>query len=154
MKIRKATIKDFEKLKKIRTEFYLWECKRDLRSNPDYASKGLGARLGRNLKQNNILFPIAEKNSEIVAYLGAEILKNPAWVNFKKRGHIFNIYVRPKYRNKNIATLLIKEALKWFKSNNVSDLMIMAYENNHVAKRIYKKFGFRKYISELTKILK
>ena len=150
MNIRKATIKDFENLKKIKTEFYLWECGKDQRLNPDWMNRGLGSRLGRNLRQNNTLFLIVEQDSEIIAYLGAEILKNPAWVNFKRRGHVFNLYVKPKYRNKNIGTLLIRKSLEWFKSKDVRDLMIMVYKNNNVAKKIYKKLGFKEYINELT----
>jgi len=50
MKIRKATIKDFEKLKPIRKEFFLWECKVDKRLDPNFVKKGLGIKLAKNLR--------------------------------------------------------------------------------------------------------
>ena len=102
MRIRKATIKDFEKLMELKSEFYLWECKVDKRLNPGYVNKGLGSRLAKNLRQKNTVLFIAEDKKDIVGYAGAEIQKNPAYVKFKKKGHLFNLYVRPKYRRKGI----------------------------------------------------
>jgi len=150
--IRKATIKDFEKLKQIKSEFYLWECKQDKRLSPDYIKKGLGARLAKNLKQNNTVFFIAKEKGEILGYSGAEIKNNPASFKFKKRGCMFNLYVKPKYHGKGIGKKLINETMKWFKKKRISDLMIMVYNNNKKAHKIYNKFGFKDYIIELSKI--
>lgn len=151
MRIKKATIKDFEKLKQIKSEFYLWECKGDKRLNTGYIKKGLGARLAKNLKQKNTVFFIAEERGEIIGYSGAEIQTNPASFKFKKRGHLFNLYVRPKYQGKGIGKRLIKKTLRWFKEKKISDLMIMVYSHNKKAHQIYKKLGFKDYIIELKK---
>jgi len=151
MKIRKATIKDFEKLKEIKAEFYLWECKRDNRLNTKWINQGLGSRLARNLKQKNTAFFIAEDKGNIIGYAGAEIKKNPSSIKHKKRGHMFNLYIKPKYRNKGVGKKLVNIILNWFKKNKISDLMIMTHSYNKRAYKIYNKFGFRDYIIELIK---
>ncbi|MBW2991037.1 GNAT family N-acetyltransferase [Candidatus Woesearchaeota archaeon] len=152
--IRKATIKDFEKLKEIKIEFYLWECKKDNKLTTDYVKKGLGSRLAKNLKQKNTAFFIAVQKGEIIGYAGGEIKNNPSYAKYKKSGHIFNLYVKPKYQGKGIGKKLINETMKWFKKNKISDLRIMVYKNNKRAHKIYNKLGFKDYVIELSKINK
>lgn len=149
MRIKKATSKDFEKLKEIKSEFYLWECKRDKRLDPGYVKRGLGARLAKNLKQKNTVFFIAEDKGKIIGYSGGEIKENPGFIRLKKRGHLFNLYIKPKYQGKGIGKKLIKETLKWFKKKKVKDLMIMVYSFNKKAEKIYKGLGYRDYIKEI-----
>ncbi len=152
MIIKKATIKDFEKLKEIKTEFFLWECNRDKRQNPNYVKRGLGSRLAKNLRQDNIAFFIAVDKGEVIGYSGAEITKNSPDYVYKKRGHLFNLYVKPKYQNKGIGKRLVRETLKWFKKKKVFDLMIHVFPFNKKAHKIYKKFGFGNYIIILKKV--
>src|SRR3989338_3438595 len=135
IKIRKATMSDFGKLKALRTEFFLWGCRMDKRMNPDYVKRGLGLKLAKNLKHKNRMFFVAEQDGELIAYSCAEIKKNPAFVKPPKRGHLFNLYVKKKYRSKGIGNLLINETLKWFKSKKVSDLEIMTHSFNKKAKK-------------------
>ena len=148
-RIRKAGIADFGRLKAIKSEFYLWECERDDRCDPAYAKKGLGARLARNLRQKKTAFFIAEQGKEIVGYVGGELQKNPAFVRYRSRGHLFNLYVKPGYQRRGIGKALFKTALAWFKENKAQDLMLTVYTHNKVAHGIYKKFGFKDYIMEM-----
>ena len=149
MKIRKVTINDFKKLKELKSEFYLWECKGDKRLNPEYVKRGLGARLAKNLRQKNTVFFVAEEKEKLIGYSGGEIQKNPAFAKFKKRGHLFNLYVKPEYRSKGIGKKLIRATLSWFRKKKVSDLTIMVYSHNKSAYKIYKNLGFKDYILEL-----
>ena len=151
MKIQQATIKDFQELKKIKIKFYLWQCKRDKRLNPDYAKKVLGQRLAKNLKQKNTAFFTAKDKEKIIGYVGAEIKKNPSFMKNKLMGHAFNLYIIPKYRNKGIGKKLIRRILKWFDEKKVNDFRIMVYSYNKKAQQIYKRFGFKEYILELAK---
>jgi ribosomal protein S18 acetylase RimI-like enzyme len=151
MKIRKATPKDFQKLKEIKTEFFLWECKMDDRVNPDYAKRNLGVRLGINLRQKNVVFFIAEDNGKIVAYAGAQIEKNYPPNVEKFRGHLFNLYVRKEYQSKGIGTKLIKKVLAWFKEKKITDLKIMVYSKNEGAHKLYERMGYKDYIVMLRK---
>ena len=151
MIIRKATIKDFEKLNKLKKEFFKWECEQDKRINPAYINKGLGSRLARNLKSKKVVFFVADDKGELVAYAGAEIEKNPKMAKYEKRGHLFNLYVIPKFRGKKIGEQLTKEVLKWFKQKKLKDQKIMVYTHNKRAHNLYKKVGFKDYIIEMKK---
>ncbi len=163
MIIRKALPKDFKELKQLKSEFFLWECSMDKRMHPEYIKRNLGIRLAKNLRQTNTIFFIAIDNkkknenknvknmNQIIGYVGAEIQNNPSFVKSEKRGHLFNLYVRPNHQKKGIGTKLVKEVLEWFKENNVDDLMIMAYSENKIARRIYNKIGFKDYIIEMNK---
>jgi len=149
MIIRKAAKKDFEGLKKLKQEFYDWECKHDSRSDPDYI--GIASRLARNLGQKDTIFYVAEQQGKLIGYAGAEIKKNPAWVKYRKRGHLFNLYIKKPYRNKGIGSKLCRKVFSWFAQNNIKDIMIMRYSFNTNARKLYKKFGFMDYIIEMTR---
>ena len=151
MRIRKATSRDFEKLKQLKAEFYLWECERDKRLRPEYVKRGLGSRLAKNLKQDNCAFFVADDNGELVGYAGATIEKNNAEWRASKKGHLFNLYVRPGFRRKGIGKRLAKVALDWFKEKKVTDLMILVYSEKKLAYDIYRGLGFRDYIVTLVK---
>jgi ribosomal protein S18 acetylase RimI-like enzyme len=153
MILRRATIKDFDRLKKIKADFYLWECGMDKRIRPEWAEKQLQSRLARNLKHHtkSVAFFIAEERGEIIGYSGGEIEKALGFVKSKRLGHMFNLYVKPEYRKKGIGKKLIKEVLAWFKKNKVKELKILVYPHNKPAHEIYKKLGFKDYIIELRK---
>jgi GNAT superfamily N-acetyltransferase len=151
MIIRKATVSDFRKLKDIKSEFYLWECKTDKRSDPGYVNRGLGSRLAKNLRQENTAFFVAEEKGNIVGMAGAEVQKNPAWLVKKTKGHLFNLYVRPKYQGKGIGKALISRTMQWFKEKRATDLEIMVYPHNKKAYCIYSKLGFDDYIIVMKK---
>ncbi len=151
MIIRKATVKDFEKLKEIKAEFYLWECRDDDKLNKDYVKKGLGSRLARNLRQDNVAFFIAVEKDEIIGYCGVEIEKNMAHIIYKKTGHIFNLFVKEKYWNKGIGKQLLNTSLDWLKKKKIKDIKIMAYSFNKKAWQIYKNAGFQDHIMILKK---
>lgn len=150
MIVRKAGIRDLDALKEIKTEFFLWECGRDRRMRPEYAKNGLGSRLAKNLRQSNVAFFVAEDDGVLVGYAGVEIQKNPASFRHKKRGHLFNLYVREGYRNKGVGKKLARAALDWLDKKRIKDRMIMVYAHNKRAHRMYKSMGFDDYIVQLT----
>ncbi len=151
MIIRKSTTKDFEKLKKIKKEFYLWECEKDTKLCPKFANRNLGIRLGKNLRQDNVAFFIAVEKNEIVAYVGGEIEKNMPCHKEKLKGHLFNLYVRPNYRKKGLGKKLIKKILTWFKENKINEIELFTGANNYPAQGLYKKLGFEKYYIKMKK---
>jgi ribosomal protein S18 acetylase RimI-like enzyme len=152
MQIRRATIKDVDRLKHLKAEFYLWECETDDRLRVDWADKQLKARLARNLKDpKKTAFFIAEEKGVIAGYSGGEIEKTPGFIRHKRRGHLFNLYVKPEYRRKGIAKKLIKAVLDWFKENEVVDIRLLVYTHNVRAHSIYRKLGFEDYMIEMKK---
>jgi len=154
MRIRKATIKDFEKFKQIRTEFFLLEASTDTRLNPDAVKHGLPISIGKSIRSKNEINLIAEINGEIIGYASSEIIKNQSWVKYKRQGHLYNLYVKPRYQRKGIGKKLLEKSLEWFKQRSVKDIKILCYVKNTLAQKLYKKYGFTDYMKVLNKINK
>ncbi len=151
MKIRKATLKDFEKLKKIRAEFFLLEASTDERLNRGFVKRGLPISLGKSLRCKDEIHFVAEEKGEFIGYSAVEITNNNGWVRYKKQGHLYNLYVLPKYQGKRIGTLLLKKSLEWFKEKNIKDLKILAYTWNTRAQKLYRKHGYTDYMLMMKK---
>lgn len=154
MKIRKATIKDFEQIKKNRAEFYLGETEIDELSDPDWVKFGMGIATAKALRSKNHVFFVAEDKGSIVGYCSGQIEKTPTWIKHKKRGHLYNLFLKKKYRGKGTGKKLIISVINWFKKNKISWIMVLAYSKNKKAQSIYKKMGFSEYIINFNKILK
>lgn len=154
MKIRKATIKDFEQIKKIRTEFYLHQTKLDNLNEPNWIKRGLGIATSKALKSKRHIFFIAEDKGKIIGYCSGVIDKLPRWLKLKKKGHLYNVFVKKEYRKKGIGKKLMFSVIDWFKQNKISWIQILVYSKNKNAYKIYKKLGFKDYIIEMNKIIK
>ena len=150
MIVRKATSKDFEQLRDLEKEFFLWECKTDPRLDPNYAKRGIGIRLRQQMNSKNFKFFVAEQNN-IIGFLSLQIKKNPALVKEKKQGYIYNLYVKPKFRNKSIGKKLIKQSMDWMKSQGIREIFLSVYDHNPRAKKLYRKLGFKDYMMEMLK---
>ncbi len=154
MKIRKATLKDYEQVKKLRTEFYLLEESTDERVKLNWVKSGMPIVIGKSLRNKNQIHYVAEKNKQLVGYAASEITKNPGWATYKKQGHLYNLYITPEYQKEGIGTKLLEKSLEWFKEKNIQDLKIMAYVENTRAKKLYNKHGFKDYLLTLKRINK
>ena len=154
MKIRKATIKDFNQLKPLRKEFYLSETKGDPFSNPDWAGKPLSSLIVRKLRSSNFAYFIAEENSKIVGFAAGQIEKCPSFFSYRKRGHLFNLYVEKGYRKKGVGKKLSKEVMKWFRKKRIKWVMQLVYVKNKKAHRFHKNNGFKDYMITLNKLIK
>lgn len=153
MNIRKATVNDFENVKKIRTEFFLLEASTDRRIDPNYVKRGLPIAIGKGLRNKNELYLLAEKDDEIIGFAASEIISNPTWAYVhKKQGHLFNLYVLPEYQGKGIGKKLVEKTLAWFKERKVKDLKILVYAENTGAKKLYEKYGFTEYMKTMKRI--
>ena len=151
MKIRKATLKDFEKLKQIITEFYLLETSKDKYQNPEWVKRGLPVAVGKGLRSKKVAYFVAEDDGKLIGYAASEIEKNPKWLLHKKQGHLYNLYVIPKYQRKRIGTKLLEKSLEWFKKNKIKEFKILAYVWNTQAQKLYRKYGFSDYILTMKK---
>lgn len=152
--IRKAKLKDFEKLKKIKKEFYQYECTKDKLLNSEWVNRPLASFLGKTLRNKNFVYFLAEESGKIIGYAASQIEKCPAFFKIRKRGHIFNLYVKPKYRNKNIGKRLLKNAIKWFKNNKIDLLWGYVYSYNKKGLKFYKRENISDYMIIMNKILK
>lgn len=81
-----------------------------------------------------------EQEKEVQGFLYGYIEKKK---NMKEKiANLVFIYVKEEYREQNIGAKLINEYMNILKENNVDIIEVKAYENNNVAKNLYKKMGF------------
>ena len=95
---------------------------------------------------NNILL-CYEENSILMGYIFLKPI-----VNDNKKGYIIDgLYVESEYRNKGIATKLIKEGISLIDDALFVDINVMA--NNMKALKLYKSLGFNEFKITLRKDL-
>jgi len=150
--IRKATIRDFEKIKQIRAEFFLLEASTDKYVNPEWVKRGMPIAIGKGLRNKNEQYHIAEEDGQLIGFAASEIIKNPHWAKHKELGHLYNLYVIPKYQGKGIGTKLLEKALEWLKERKIKDIKILTYAENKKAQKLYKRYGFSDYMITMKKL--
>ncbi len=154
MKVRKATLEDYEPLKEIISEMLLFESQLDSQIDRDYIKKRLPSKLRKNLLSKKVCYFVAEEKGEFVGYSGVEIEKSWSIMTLKEVGHIFQLYVRPNYRKRGIAERLCKAAFLWFNEKKLRWYKVLVYINNPHVKNYYEKYGFEPYVLEYRKIVK
>ena len=151
MKIRKATVKDFEKLKDIKLESKKDEMRYSDSLKP--LSKTIDIYFEyfkEELKKKNSAVFIAEDKKPIGIIIATYF--TPLRISkFGKKGYVSNLYVQKKYRNKGVGKKLLYASLKWLKENNVKYISLEIHLENKTALKFYRKYGFKDYTLKLAK---
>ncbi len=152
MKIRKATIEDYEKLKKFKLlskkeELRYSETIKPLNETKDKYLEWLKIDLQRQWRA----FFIAEDKGDLLGFIQAKKYKTISISKYEWKGYISNLFVDKKARGKGIAIKLIKRALKWLKDNNVPHASVEIHSKNTAAQSLVRKLGFKDYTIKLTK---
>lgn len=159
---RKAKAADAPLLAKLWKDFMREQTKILLKRNPDVGKHSLlkpNAYLSSEkhfyslIKDKNTCIYLAEDNGEVVAYSVLQIRKTLPIFRVQRVGHFSDLYVRPKYRGRGITSKFKEEAIKWFKSQKITELSIRVFDGNEPAHSIYKKWGFFDYHIELRRKL-
>jgi [ribosomal protein S18]-alanine N-acetyltransferase len=79
-------------------------------------------------------FFVSIEGEEIAGYIVFEVISD--------EGHITDIAVSKKHRNKGIASELVKEIIRLAKENAVKQVFLEVRSSNEEAKKLYSKFGF------------
>ncbi len=152
MIIRKATIKDFEALKDIKTLSKKEELKYSQTLNTiDKNKERYFSYLKRDLTIDNRAVFIALKEDKIIGMVLAKHFKPLSISKYSKKGYISNLYVCKGYRNKEIGKELSKHALKWIKENNTHHVTLEIHIDNKAAISLYHALGFKDYTIKLAK---
>ncbi|HDJ25963.1 MAG TPA: GNAT family N-acetyltransferase [Candidatus Bathyarchaeota archaeon] len=95
---------------------------------------------------------VAEAGGELVGFvLFAEresALKSPY-----RRAVIYDLYVKPEWRRKGVATRLMGAALERLKAKGIDLVTVSVAASNQVAFKLYKKLGFQEFMLTLFKRL-
>jgi len=151
MKIRKATIKDFNKLKDIKLEskkdeMIYSDSLKPLKKTIDVYFEYFKAEL---TKKNSAVFIAEDKKPVgiiIVTYF------TPLRISkFGKKGYVSNLYVQKTHRNEGVGKKLLNASLKWLKNNKVKYISLEIHLKNNNAQKFYRNLGFKDYTLKLAK---
>lgn len=84
-------------------------------------------------------------NGELVGCGGFFVFK---FLKMKHKGVMFGLYVKPKARNKGVASKIIRMIINHAK-NSVTLLYCSVVTTNQAALKLYQKYGFKIYGTEL-----
>jgi ribosomal protein S18 acetylase RimI-like enzyme len=151
MKIRKATIKDFEILKDIK----LLSKKEEMKYSDSL--KPLGKTIGiyfeyfkAELEKKNSAVFIAEDKKPIGIIIVTYF--DPLRISkFARKGYVSNLYVMKTHRKKGIGKKLLNISLKWLKENKVKYISLEIHLKNKKALNFYRGLGFKDYTLKLAK---
>ena len=151
MIIRKATIRDFEKLKGIKLESKKDEMKysdslKPLKKTIDIYFEYFKAELK---KKNSSVFIAEDKKP--VGIIIATYFKPLRISKFARKGYVSNLFIQKKYRNKGLGKKLLTASLKWLKQNKVKYISLEIHLKNKKALEFYRNLGFKDYTLKLAK---
>ncbi len=92
------------------------------------------------LEQQNIKVFVAEIENQLVGYIICSKHLRPKYFAIKSKGRIDSLYVDAKYRNQNIASKLVEEAINFLNDQAYIELEFTA--ENQSAKGFWLKNGF------------
>ena len=154
MKVRKATMDDFEELYRLRLlskkeELRYSSTLKPLNKSKQYYKEYLQLDL---TKPDRVIF-VAEENKKIVGAILGKFFKPLRISRYKKKGHISNLYVDKAHRKKGIAKKLTKKVLEWLKENNIPHASLEIHLDNKAAQNLYHKVGFKNFTVKMVKKL-
>lgn len=152
MIIRKAAIKDFEKLKEIK----ILSKKEELKYSDTLKSLGKNKEiyfsyLKKDLMHKNRSIFIALENKKVIGMVLAQCFEPLPISKFQKKGYISNLYVLKGSRKRGIGKKLVIPVLKWLKEKNVGHITLEIHVNNKPAIKLYRRLGFEDYTIKLAK---
>jgi len=152
MKIRKATIKDYDELFQLKLESKEEERKWNKQLQPIKKVRSYYAKYLKNdleSKWRRVFVAIEKK--EIVGLITCKTYRTLYIAGYKRVGYISNLYIKKGVRRKGVAEKLIKTATAWFKKRKAEQIGLEIYENNSAAISLYKKLKFKNYSIKMRK---
>ncbi|UCC19606.1 MAG: GNAT family N-acetyltransferase [Promethearchaeota archaeon] len=140
--LRKANLKDIDKLIEFRVEF-LKEIQ-DCPPSKELETFRIALKdfLIDKMKSNEFIAWLAEFEDEIIATSGLSFLqKPPHFINKTgKFAYIMNMYTKPEWRRKGIGAVLLEKLFEEIKKKGIHLVVLHATPSGF---SLYKKYGFR-----------
>ncbi len=80
-------------------------------------------------------FAVAEQGDELVGYVCSDVQRGV--------GQVYRLAVHPRAQGQGIGRALLADALAYCQKAGASLITINTQESNHIADRLYRRFGFR-----------
>ena len=89
-------------------------------------------------------FLVAERDGEVIGCAIAEIVKRrePPEFGLKRRGHLLNLAVDPRFRRQGVGNVLMKFIIRYLQKEKAEDLWLEVPISNSGARKFYSKLGF------------
>jgi len=147
--IRKATIEDLSIIQELNNSLFKLEKENyDSTLVNDWPLSEEGKEYFSDLILNHYVI-VATLNNNIVGYLAGTIEEKVSYVEVQY-GEINNMLVKDEYRGYGVGKLLINNFKEYCKSNNISDIKVVASYKNKNAIEFYHKNGFEEFDLTLT----
>lgn len=95
------------------------------------------------------VFLVAERDSEIVAYVVGTVEPEIPIFWVPECGWIHDIWVEPEYRNEGVARQLVMLSIEKFKQIGVKQVRLHTAAANDVGRELFKSCGFRPCVVEM-----
>ncbi|MFH1285912.1 MAG: GNAT family N-acetyltransferase [Candidatus Micrarchaeota archaeon] len=106
--------------------------------------------LKKRLKAKNAAVFVAEANGQIIGHIMVSRNKLPP-VYSAREAYVDELFVKPNYRGKGVATALLQQAQKWAKEKKYNVIAISVNIKNTRAKKLYENFRFKPFNLALKK---
>lgn len=109
--------------------------------------------LGTQLREDDVVVFVAERDGEILGYVYAGI-EPQSWKELRdEAAFIHDIVVDERGRGAGVATTLMETAMDWFRARGTPRVVLWTAEPNVGAQQLFSKLGFRKTMIEMTREL-
>jgi len=119
----------------------------------DDTESGYGWFLGTQLRDEDAVVFVAERDQRIIGYVYAA-LEPQSWKELRDAaGFIHDVAVDEGERRTGAATALIDAAIEWLRGRGAPRVMLWTAERNAGAQRLFERLGFRRTMIEMTREL-
>jgi len=119
----------------------------------DQTAEGYAWFLGTQLREDDVVVLVAERNSSVVGYVYAG-LEPQSWKELREAcGFIHDVAVDERVRRGGVATALIGAAAEWLRAHGAPRVVLWTAHQNEGAQRLFERLGFRRTMVEMTREL-
>ena len=151
--IRRAERRDLESLGRLGAMLmqthYAFDPQRFLPPD-ESAESGYAWFLGRVMKDPEGCVLVAEEEDGVVGYVYAA-LEPLSWKELRgPAGFVHDIAVREETRRTGVAAQLLQAAIDWLRERGAPRVVLWTASPNEAAQRLFRRFGFRDTMVEMT----
>ncbi len=100
-------------------------------------------------RQSGLVLTATDSTGQVVGYLMAGVTEPPPVFRTKRRGQIWDLFVRPAHRGKGVGRRLMEAAVDGLKARGAEDLLLRVSADNEAAIEFYRKLGLRLVAHEM-----
>ena len=117
------------------------------------SDEGYAWFLGTQLRDENVVVLVAERNDAVVGYVYAG-LEPQSWKELREAcGFIHDVAVDEGARGAGVAAALIEAATAWLRDRSAPRVVLWTAQQNAGAQRLFERLGFRRTMVEMTREL-